>query len=342
MAYVDPAFLKTVHGRKSCVTCHGGDKQSPDKQKAHAGRFAPSSRFDKLCAPCHGKTTRKFQTSLHATFRGAYTVMQTRAAEKWPLVKPVMDQSCFKCHAACGSCHVSRLSPGAKGLYAGHQFLKKPSGKQACNCCHGGRIGPDYYGGVEGNQPDVHWEKFKMECVDCHAAEELHGDGRIYATRQERRTKPSCLDCHPDAAAGKSNLASHNVHGDKLSCQVCHSQAYYNCYACHVGKGSNSEKDFKIGRVPGLPVRYAPMRHVPVTRRIFESKVPEALPQYDSRPSWTPAVPHSVRRLTPQNQTCNHCHGREELFILKTTLDPRYPKANAGVALEKAPKRREQ
>jgi thiosulfate/3-mercaptopyruvate sulfurtransferase len=181
-----------------------------------------------------------------------------------------------------------------------------------------------------------------MECFECHVIAEFHGDGNPYPTRFERKTKPSCLHCHPNAAPGKSKLLSHNVHGDKLSCYVCHSQSYKNCYGCHVGKGSNSENEFKIGKDIQSEGKFATLRHVPTTKTMLKAHVLDAQPNYDALPTWTKAAPHNIRRITKQNRSCNHCHGNKEIFILKGSLDPRYPKANAKVAVEKPPERRSQ
>jgi thiosulfate/3-mercaptopyruvate sulfurtransferase len=342
MAYVEPDFLKTTHGKLGCVHCHGGNKKAVEKEMAHKGKRSASAEAGRLCAPCHGKIVETYKTSLHATFRGAYTVMSQRAGEKWPSVKPVIDKACFKCHASCGGCHVYREGPGGGGLFGGHKFFKRPPIDQSCDGCHGGRIGMEYFGRMEGNEPDVHWEKHKMQCMECHGIAEFHGDGKTYPTRFERETKPSCLKCHPDAAPGKSKLLSHNVHGDKLSCYVCHSQSYINCYGCHVGKGSSSEVEFKIGKDIQSEGKFTTLRHVPTTRTMLKAQVPDAQPNYDALPTWTKAFPHNIRRVTKQNQSCNNCHGNKDIFLLKGSLDPRYPKANTKVAIEKPPERRSQ
>lgn len=340
MAYVEPAFLETTHGKLGCVKCHGGNNKASGKEAAHKGKRATSTEVERLCASCHTKVFETFRTGLHATFRGAYTVMSRRAGDRWPSVKSVIDKACFKCHASCGGCHIFREGPGGGGLFGGHQFFKRPPMSQSCDGCHGGRVGMEYFGRMEGNEPDVHWEKHKMECMECHAVTEFHGDGKVYPTRFERETKPSCLKCHPDAAPGRSKLISHNVHGDKLSCYVCHSQSYKTCYGCHVGKGSNSETEFKIGKDIRLEGKFTLLRHVPTTRTMLKAHVPDAMPNYDDLPTWTKAAPHNIRRITKQNQSCNHCHGNAEIFLTKGNLDPRYPKSNAKVAVEKPPERR--
>jgi len=96
MAYVEPAFLETTHGKLGCVKCHGGNHKASGKEAAHKGKRATSTEVERLCASCHKKVFETFRTSLHATFRGAYTVMSQRAGDRWPSVKPVIDKDCFK------------------------------------------------------------------------------------------------------------------------------------------------------------------------------------------------------------------------------------------------------
>lgn len=48
--------------------------------------------------------------------------------------------------------------------------------------------------GRDDTPPDVHYEA-GLECVDCHTATEMHGDGRIYS-RQNQATQIRCVHCH--------------------------------------------------------------------------------------------------------------------------------------------------
>jgi hypothetical protein len=48
--------------------------------------------------------------------------------------------------------------------------------------------------GLDDTPPDVHFEA-GLECIDCHNASEMHGDGRIYS-RQNQATKVRCVHCH--------------------------------------------------------------------------------------------------------------------------------------------------
>lgn len=65
--------------------------------------------------------------------------------------------------------------------------------------------------GVDDTLPDVHYEA-GLECIDCHTAGEMHGDGRIYS-RQNQATQVRCVHCHgnlefeadPDATTNPIN-----------------------------------------------------------------------------------------------------------------------------------------
>jgi hypothetical protein len=48
--------------------------------------------------------------------------------------------------------------------------------------------------GQDDTPPDVHYLA-GLECIDCHTANEMHGDGRIYS-RQNQATEIRCVSCH--------------------------------------------------------------------------------------------------------------------------------------------------
>lgn len=48
--------------------------------------------------------------------------------------------------------------------------------------------------GEDDTPPDVHYTA-GLECIDCHTAPEMHGDGNIYS-RQSHETKIRCVHCH--------------------------------------------------------------------------------------------------------------------------------------------------
>ncbi|MBW1801630.1 MAG: hypothetical protein JRJ85_12985 [Deltaproteobacteria bacterium] len=219
--------------------------------------------------------------------------------------------------------------------------------QEVCIACHGSRVGNEYLGKNESCQPDVHYKKAHMTCDKCHKAEQMHGDGRTYARRHDVENGPKCTECHENIyeseAAARSN---HMTHRDKVSCQVCHSQSYTNCFDCHVGMSKDGREfyevgshslDFKIGLNPSRSERrkerFVLLRHAPVARDTFSFYKNAELTEFDSRPTWKMATPHNIQRKTFQNSECNHCHGNQKLFLQKKDVRAGEVKANYSVVV---------
>jgi len=350
--YVDPqAILEDEnHGDITCAECHGGNPADPDWVTAHDGVVKDPSFPDpsEVCGQCHEEESENFGTSLHANLAPYYKMIGARANPdgKVPAeVKGHMKNHCSACHSSCGQCHISRPTSVEGGLLDGHRFLKTPPQDTTCTACHGSRIQKEYYGKNPGIPPDVHRTKAYFRCEKCHSAEEMHGDGKDYANRYEVENGPKCLDCHKDIYGDKAeNAEQHEIHQDLVSCQVCHSTPYKNCYSCHVGKDERGSyyfkaaghpMDFKIGINPlqsdKRPETYVTVRHIPVDQGLFSFYERNALANFDALPTWKFATPHNIRRKTPQNESCNACHGNADLFLLEKDVKPEYLGANKNV-----------
>ncbi|MDP6511545.1 MAG: hypothetical protein QGH23_10115 [Dehalococcoidia bacterium] len=244
---------------------------------------------------------------------------------------------CATCHATCGQCHISRSNVVKGGLLEGHQFLKTSSMHDVCGQCHGtsnegGLYLADYGVG------DVHWIQGKMTCVDCHHGAKLHGSGVAYENRYQVQELPRCTDCH--ALDTLAQEQSHAIHRDKLSCHVCHSAgSVETCLGCHEGfqdgqRYRSSEKTeyiFKIGLNPNPteahPYTCVTVRKVPTVRDTFAYFGVE-LSSFDEVPTWKMSTPHNIRKTTPQNKSCDSCHGHTELFLTEADLRPRDSEAD--------------
>jgi thiosulfate/3-mercaptopyruvate sulfurtransferase len=238
---------------------------------------------------------------------------------------------------------------------------------KTCYACHGSRFAGEYMGKL-GATADVHYEKGQMVCTDCHKAGELHetqpkSADRYYAVKTVR-----CVQCHPDAAkSGSSKIAMHNAHpAGTLACAVCHANKYFNCTNCHVSLDfkqagqkptvifpSDPLFTFKIGRnidrSPANPYKYNLVRHTPALKntlasfRYFQAVLKGApgpkdlIANYDALPTWNSASVHSIQLRTPQNQTCNSCHGHKELFLTQSDLTSKDPAANEKIIVRKIP-----
>jgi thiosulfate/3-mercaptopyruvate sulfurtransferase len=218
-----------------------------------------------------------------------------------------------------------------------------------CTGCHGSRVKDEYTGRNEGFTSDVHLRTGRMACVDCHKGAEMHGVDVEGAHRYEGMQTPACEDCHKDAAESEDN-AYHAVHGDTMSCQVCHSISYKNCYNCHVQQSDEgvpyyeideSEMGFYIGLNPKVseerPYKYVPLRHVPISEASFEFYGENLLSNFDALPTWAYATPHNIQLQTPQTESCEACHGNTELFLTADKVRPEELDANLPVIVEEIP-----
>ena len=349
------------HGELSCEECHGGDPNEPEYKKAHVGVVKDPSYPDAYnsCGICHEEIAEHYQESLHVSlspFKKMIDIRSDKAADVHAKVDNAREHHCTSCHSSCGQCHISRPEAVEGGLLEGHLFLKRPPMQQVCTACHGSRIEKEYFGKNKGMKPDIHREKY-FKCNKCHTADEMHGDGQEHANRYDVENGPKCSDCHEKIYDVKAkNAKNHWIHKDRVNCQVCHSQPYKNCYACHFGKDKQglkyfktkeSSMNFKIGLNPlrseKRPEKYVLLRHIPVDQESFKFYVADGLPNFSKLPTWKMATPHNIRRQTSQNKTCNNCHGNDQLFLLTKDVEAKYAEANTAVVLtkEQLPKKRQ-
>lgn len=343
----------------NCIQCHGGQGGVDDMAAAHQGVVTdPTARADsttKLCGTCHADIAKAQVTSLHFDSHGYDTIIGARLGDA-PASHAAWDKAkanhCSACHTSCGQCHVSQPTSVGGGLISGHQFKKTQAFTRTCTGCHGTRVNAEYTGLNEGVPADVHWTQAGMACFKCHSGAELHGMGAAgeQKERYDGKPAPACLDCHPNAAPGKGQVMQHNLHGDKLACQVCHSVANKSCYSCHVqttDKGQPFFKiepsvlSFKIGLNPkksaDRPWDYVVLRHAPIDPTNFDFYGQDVLAKFDALPTWKYATPHNIQRNTPQTKTCDSCHGNAELFLSEKDLKPYEVKANQSVIPTKIP-----
>ena len=342
--FVKAEFATSTHGQLGCSTCHGGDTQTDDIDTIHAGMLNAGLQ----CARCHGEIAQTHETSLHWTLAGQDAALRMRAAtdHNYAQLEPVRQNDCNTCHATCGDCHINIPQAVGGGLISGHKFYATPPMEDTCAVCHGSRAGGEFLGTLSEDVPaDAHYEA-GMTCLDCHK-EPMHGDGNEYDSRWEVEGLPGCTDCHesvPNATATMHGIPAHA----NVSCQVCHSVSYKNCSSCHnsideAGEYHRAPQEkelvFKIGHntVPGYPYEYVPVRHNPVARDAFVFFGEDLLPDFDLYPTWKTAAPHNIQRSTPQNETCESCHGNEALFLMESNLDPADSQANEIVTVEKTP-----
>jgi thiosulfate/3-mercaptopyruvate sulfurtransferase len=347
----EASFFETVHGRYGCIACHGGTSGASGKEGAHEGMVIDPTSAE-VCGACHPDQVAAEADSLHYNLDGYSTVLAARSTpDKATQLQVMRDNHCDTCHTTCGQCHVSRPTNLGGGLVDGHLFKGLPPMNLTCTGCHGSRIENEYKGKNEGVKADVHWIQGGMPCFDCHTADEMHGATGESTSRYDGPPSPGCQDegCHDSVAPGDGIQQHTEFHFETMSCQVCHSTTYKNCYSCHVGmedgtayyKIEPSEMMFKIGRNPlqseDRPWTYVPLRHVPIEPDSFDYYGQNLLPNFDALPTWKYATPHNIQRITPQNEECGSCHGNAEIFLTADDVAPDELEANKDVIVEELP-----
>jgi len=341
---VDKEFLETEHGEIGCAECHGGNPDAKEITAAHKGMKADPTfpDADQTCGECHEEEAELAKTSLHYTLATYRPMVHRRAStdpKKLDLLDGGMDNHCFSCHASCGQCHVSRPDTAMGGFINGHHFNSKPDQTNQCTACHGSRVGNEFTG--QTGQGDVHYTKHDMDCMECHSGKELHGDGKTgHESRYDVQGSAKCSDCHDL----DDDVEQHAIHEDVVSCYVCHSQPYANCYACHVGldskglayyKNPAEEEHLLIGLNPNSdsdrPEKWVLLRRVPAVPTSFDYYGKDLLTRFDQVNNWKYTSPHNIQKVTSQNRECNNCHGNKDMFLTREKVKPEMQKANAPV-----------
>jgi len=357
----DPSFVNSTHNAQGCTFCHGGDSTSADLAKAHSGVLKSPDEKGKVCATCHAEIVERHSVGMHQTTAG----MKNALAQRWNPARMgdgpkdlnvIFEKHCYSCHASCGDCHLNRPKGPAKGgLLAGHKFLKTPPEDMTCTICHSARAGDEYYGQNLGAPADAHVRLFGMGCLSCHGQENaLHGPGKPLHDRYENPLLPDCTECHRDVLKGEKVVEQHEIHGDTLQCNVCHSVVAKNCTNCHLQyneeggkitarffKVDESFMAFKIGRNyrEDRPYKYTVVRHVPVAPGSVSAYGDDTMTNFEGAPTWKYAAPHNVQRITPQNKSCDSCHGNDAVFLLERDVVPAERKANRKVIVTDVPRK---
>ena len=360
-------YLGDVHGQMECIFCHGG-VQAPEKEEAHVGLISdPGAGKTQICETCHADTNHTYEASLHITQEGYWTTLDTRSTpENLGALKTMFGNHCASCHTTCGDCHISQPNSVGGGLISGHVFEKTPSMTRNCTACHGSRVGAEYLGKHEDISGDVHFRAGRMKCTDCHSSTEMHDSTATCtechntpeeeslvssATRYAGAQIPSCESCHEQVGSDSDENLQHTLHGDKLSCQVCHSVSYTSCDGCHVAISEKTGNPFFeteatymtffIGRNPiqnyHRPYEYVPVRHIPVDRNSYAFYGEDLLPNFDALPTWAYTTPHNIQRKTPQNESCANCHGNADIFLTEDKVNPEEVNANLNVIVDQIP-----
>lgn len=331
-------------------TAHQGMVDSPGSPEWNNEKLAFG-----ICDKCHDDIGKTYENSLHYTLNGFKNALEDYTKEGiLETSNPVSftwNANCYNCHADCGECHVSRPRVQNGGLLSGHLFEQQPPMKDTCAGCHSTRYGVEYTGEV-GPSADTHFYDHDMICTDCHQVSTLHGNGELPKDMHEVKDGPQCITCHKNVMTEEKGIEAHLAHNpDLLDCTVCHSQEANGCQSCHVsfkdetktGVTSHSEpvKVFKIAKNPNPnelhPFKYITVRHIPQTADMLDSVGYPKLDNYDKISNWQRSPTHNTQRFTPQNSSCNSCHGVKKVFLTEEDILPTDSKAVEDYLVEDIP-----
>ena len=334
------AFKTSPHYGVGCTGCHNGNGDTGDKVEAHSGDWtrSPSLAHAEKCASCHEQESQNFTTSLHngtgqkrkvamrAGLAGAHEFDQLPGHHQ-----EAYDAKCAICHGTCGNCHVTRPAIKGGGLAENHNFIKTPDWYNVCVGCHVSRGGHAFLGtgwpaDVDTTKvyPDVHRKDLKFTCLSCHDGMEVHGDGEPVEQRYAYSELPTCESANCHSGLETKNIW-HTMHYDDFQCQICHSQPYNTCGACHVKDGHaeiTSHADFKIALNPIPDLKEYEFALVRRTLAHPDNWVGYGedleYANFDVLPTFNYTTPHNILLLTQQTnfgdeQNCSSsCHIRNE------------------------------
>ena len=108
-----------------------------------------------------------------------------------------------------------------------------------------------------------------------------------------------------------------------------------------MGRWSKEEHELFIGnnvnQTDERPWQWVPVRHVPIDPESFAYYGEDLLPEFDSLPTWAYATPHNIQLSTPQNSSCDACHGNAAIFLTEDKVNPAELEANQGVVVTEIP-----
>ncbi len=242
-------------------------------------------------AAAEKKEETLYSSSLHYTGRGmAYWYDKVNGGLENVTGIPYSKLDCQNCHVtSCDACHKTVVDGESS-------YLTIAARKQdTCLRCHK-RVGSIMQIDKDANQQNVHSTK-GMECMDCHTAREMHGDGVEYKSmRQLGAMDAKCENCH-----GTVNPSiSHKVHREKLGCNACHVRHVVSCTNCHVETIVKEGKRVSI-KVSGW-----------IFLMNYNGKVTSANMQTFVAPgdkTFLMFAPQNSHSIMKEGRKCNDCHG---------------------------------
>jgi hypothetical protein len=176
-----------VHLRQLCASCHLGnekEKPAPVHEKSRGGG----------CIACHLDYSQK------ADFQSNATIEKQKFHPAINL--KVTDNHCFGCHSRSG-----RISTNFEGWHETNLDAESYSNEEGFRQLADGRI-------FRKIKSDVHHD-LGLECIDCHSAKEVMGDGNQYFHKEEA-VKIRCEDCHFNEMPFTKNYDNLDIESKKI------------------------------------------------------------------------------------------------------------------------------
>jgi hypothetical protein len=236
-----------------------------------------------------------FSSSLHYTGRGmVYWYDKANGGLEILTGIPYSNLDCKNCHVtSCDVCHKTVIE--GKPIYS--KMVARE--KETCLECHTQLA---YLIKIDkaANKEDVHFAK-GMQCMDCHTAREMHGDGIEYISmKQQEATDAKCEKCHPSV----NPSISHKVHREKLDCKACHVRHVASCSNCHL------ETSIKQGKRVSIPLSgwvFLVNYNGKVTSATMQTFV---VPGNKTFLMFATRYSHSIMK---EGRKCDDCHGMENV-----------------------------
>jgi hypothetical protein len=175
-----------THLRQLCASCHLG------RAKTALGANGEDARGGG-CNACHLVYSAAASEALQR-----YEREKAEGRHEAPLVHPALSLDigsgqCFGCHSRSG-----RISTSYEGWSERHEPPEEASGPTGLQTSQFRRLPDDRV--FERVIPDVHQER-GLDCIDCHTANEVMGDGVAHARKRDQ-LRVTCEDCHAPAVTG--------------------------------------------------------------------------------------------------------------------------------------------
>jgi hypothetical protein len=184
-----------THLRQLCASCHLG------AVKTAFGPNGESSRGGG-CAACHLAYTPEALDALR-TYERRKAAGQADAPAIHPALSlDIANSQCFGCHSRSG-----RISTSYEGWHERAEAEADAASPVAAAPSRLRRLGDGRR--FERVLPDIHQQR-GMDCVDCHTASEVMGDGVAHARKRDQ-VRVGCEDCHADPGKSLATIAGHDL-----------------------------------------------------------------------------------------------------------------------------------